>query len=137
MKILLIRFAIFTTRNSSKPNNTGTRLEQAQQNTGSGNLANQLLKIIFGCYFVVTMLVTAMQLLAGYRQTEQRVTSEIQALQATFGPAITDAVWRFNLDVLTRILRGMNQLPIVSGVLVEDELGKIVKADGLIKNVKG
>ncbi len=137
MKILLIRYAIFTTRNSSKPNNTGTRLEQAQQNTGSGNLANQLLKIIFGCYFVVTMLVTAMQLLAGYRQTEQRVTSEIQALQATFGPAITDAVWRFNLDVLSRILRGMNQLPIVSGVLVEDELGKIVKADGLIKNAKG
>lgn len=107
---------------------------QTQSNHASSSLASQLLKIIFGCYFLVTLVVTAFQLFAGYRQTEQHVTAEIQALQATFGPAITDAVWRFNLDVLTRILRGMNQLPIVSGVRVEDEQGKTIKADGLVHN---
>lgn len=78
-----------------------------------------------------------MQLLAGYRHTQQRVNDETQALQATFGPAITDAVWRFNQEVLTGIVRGMSQLAIVSGVKIEDENGQVIKAHGLIADQQG
>ncbi len=100
----------------------------------TSRLASQLLKIIFGCYFVVTLIVTTLQLAASYRQTEQRVNTEIQTLHATFGPAITDAVWRFNLEVLTGIVRGMTQLALVSGVKVEDEKGNLIKAHGVVLN---
>ena len=42
------------------------------------SIAARLLRIIFGCYFLVTLIVTAVQLLAEYKHTRSRVESEMQ-----------------------------------------------------------
>ena len=98
------------------------------------SIAARLLKIIFGCYFVVTVVVTCIQLVAEYRHTEERLLHEIEAMQQTFGPGITDAMWHFNDDVLRGILSGVKDLPIVIGVKVEDAQGKVVRAAGIIQD---
>lgn len=98
------------------------------------SIAGRLLRIIFGCYFVVTILVTSIQLTAEYKHTEDRLVQEIQAMQHTFGPGIANAMWRFNDDILRGILSGMKALPIVVGIKVEDEQGKIVRAVGTISD---
>ncbi|MES2257323.1 MAG: diguanylate cyclase [Pseudomonadota bacterium] len=100
-------------------------------------LAARLLRIIFGCYFVVTLVVTCAQLAADYRNTEQRLTQELGAMQNTFGPGITDALWRFNGDVLSGILTGVQALPIIIGVKVEDEKGELLRAAGTVTDFKG
>jgi len=101
------------------------------------NLAARLLRIIFGCYFVVTLVVTCVQLAAEYRHTQQRLSEEIGAMEHTFGPGITGALWRFNGEVLASIVAGVKALPIVIGVKVEDEQGKLLRAIGTVNDAAG
>ncbi len=101
------------------------------------SIAARLLRIIFGCYFVVTVVVTCIQLAAEYRHTEDRLLGEIEAMQQTFGPGITDAMWRFNTDGLRGILSGIGELPIVIGVKVEDARGAVVQAVGVVEGSDG
>ncbi|WP_374581746.1 sensor histidine kinase [Pseudoduganella sp.] len=101
------------------------------------SIAARLLRIIFGCYFVVTVLVTAFQLTAEYKHTRNRVEREIEAMQHTFGPGIADAMWRFNDDIMRGILAGMKELPIVVGIKVVDDQGKLVRAVGTVLDEQG
>jgi diguanylate cyclase (GGDEF)-like protein len=100
-------------------------------------LATRLLRIVFGCYFLVTLVVTTVQLTAEYQHAANRLEREIEAMEATFGPGITDALWRFNNDVLRGILSGMNALPTVVGTRVDDAQGKLVAASGAIQDAQG
>ncbi len=101
------------------------------------SIAARLLRIIFGCYFLVTLVVTIVQLSAEYRHTRTRVESEIEAMQQTFGPGIADAMWRFNDDIMRGILAGMKELPIVVGIKVVDDQGKLVRAVGTVLDEQG
>ena len=101
------------------------------------SIAARLLRIIFGCYFIVTVVVTVIQLSAEYKHTRTRVESEIEAMQHTFGPGIADAMWRFNDDIMLGILTGMKELPIVVGIKVVDDQGKLVRAIGTVLDERG
>lgn len=101
------------------------------------SIAARLLRIIFGCYFLVTVVVTAFQLSAEYKHTRTRVEREIEAMQHTFGPGIADAMWRFNDDIMRGILAGMKELPIVVGIKVVDDQGKLVRAVGTVLDEQG
>ena len=101
------------------------------------SIAARLLRIIFGSYFVITVVVTAIQLTAEYRHTEDRLGREIDAMQQTFGPGIADAMWRYNYDTLRGILSGMKELPVVVGIKVESDSGEIVHAVGAISDARG
>ncbi|MCX7205072.1 MAG: diguanylate cyclase [Proteobacteria bacterium] len=99
----------------------------------TGSIAVSFLRVIFGCYFIVTLVVTCVQLFAQYQEAEQRVDQEISAMQLTFGRGIADAMWRFQDDVLGGILAGAVQVPVVVGVVVEDGSAQRVRAVGTIK----
>lgn len=101
------------------------------------SIAVRLLRIIFGCYFIVTVVVTVVQLTAEYKHTRTRVEREIEAMQHTFGPGIADAMWRFNDDIMRGILSGMKELPIVVGIKVVDDQGKLVRAVGTVLDEHG
>jgi len=101
------------------------------------SIAARLLRIIFCCYFIVTVVVTLVQLAAEYKHTEERLVQEIRAMQNTFGPGIADAMWRFNDDILRGILSGMKELPVVAGIKVADDSGKIVRAVGTVLDQQG
>jgi hypothetical protein len=101
------------------------------------SIAGRLFRIIFGSYFIVTLLLTCIQLIAEYRETETRVTAEIKAMQQTFGSGIANAMWRYEDDALLGILRGIKELPIVVGVTIEDEKGNFVHSVGMVKDKDG
>lgn len=101
------------------------------------SIAARLLRIIFSCYFVVTVVVTGLQLGAEYTHTRNRVENELAAMQQTFGPGIADALWRFNDDILRGILSGMSQIPAVVGVKIVDEHGALVRAVGTVTDTDG
>lgn len=101
------------------------------------SIAARLLRIIFACYFLVTVVVTTIQLAAEYKHTQEGVLREIDAMQQTFGPGIADAMWRYNDDILRGILGGMRALPVVEGVKVENDSGEIVDAVGAVSDRKG
>ena len=101
------------------------------------SIARRLFRLIFGSYFLFTLLVTALQLGAQYRHTEHRVGAEIQSMRQTFGPGIADAMWHFQDDVLRGILTGMNALPVVVGAKVLDAKGALVRATGTVLDPNG
>ena len=92
----------------------------------SRSLAGRLLRVIFGCYFVVVLLVTAGQMIAEYRNAHRRLDADIAAMQRTFGPGLADALWSYDAAVLAGILRGISEMPVVVGVDVRDEHGHVV-----------
>ena len=101
------------------------------------SLALRLLRIIFGSYFIVTLTVTCLQLLADYRHTKARVESEIKAMEQTFGPGISNSMWRFQDEVQKGILNGISNLPIVTGVKIEDNKGRLIHAVGTVLDPSG
>ena len=101
------------------------------------SIAARLLRIIFGAYLVVAVLVTGVQLALEYRDTENRVVADIQAMQNTFGRAISDSMWNYNAEVLRGIVAGIKEIPIVQGVKVVDEYGAIVHALGTLQDEHG
>jgi len=96
------------------------------------SLAVQLLRIIFGSYFLVTLIVTCLQLGAEYEHTQSGVDNELRAMDLTFGASLASSTWRFQGDVQKATLRGISNLPVVTGVKIEDPQGKLVMALGNI-----
>ncbi|MDP2751049.1 MAG: hypothetical protein Q8O31_00355 [Rhodocyclaceae bacterium] len=101
------------------------------------SIAVTLFRIIFGSYFIIALLVTGIQLIAEYRDTETRVKTEIKAMEQTFVPGIANAMWRYEDDVLLGILLGIKELPIVVGVTVENEKGNLLHAVGRVNDKNG
>ncbi|MGX7708099.1 diguanylate cyclase [Methylobacterium sp. Gmos1] len=100
-------------------------------------LAGRLMRVIFGCYVVVAVGLTALQMLVAYRAASQRLQDDVAALQRTFSPGIEDAMWRYNGEVLRGILTGMHEIPAVVGVEVLDEAGGRVQAIGIVTDASG
>lgn len=94
------------------------------------SIAGKLFRIIFSVYFVITAVVTAGQLVAEYRETEERFYGELRSVDPTFRDGISDAVWHFNRDGLNKILNGMLQSPVVLGVEVRDRRDMLLAAAG-------
>jgi diguanylate cyclase (GGDEF)-like protein len=100
-------------------------------------LAVRLMRVIFGCYIVVAVGLTAVQMLVAYRAASHRLQEDVAALQRTFSPGIEDAMWRYNAEVLRGILAGMREIPAVVGVEVRDEAGQRVQAVGTLTEASG
>ncbi|ALU87919.1 GGDEF domain-containing protein [Herbaspirillum rubrisubalbicans] len=96
------------------------------------SLAVHLLRIIFGSYFLVTLIVTCLQLGAEYEHTQSGVDNELRAMEQTFGASLASSTWRFQGDVQKATLRGISNLPVVTGVKIEDPQGRLVMALGNI-----
>ncbi len=102
-----------------------------------GSIAGRLLKLIFASYFVVTVIVTCVQITLEYRETESRLLRTVEDMEQTFGPAINNAVWNINYAGLHGILGGMQQQPIVIGVKVVNAGGDVISAVGTVQDDTG
>ncbi|AON53039.1 GGDEF domain-containing protein [Herbaspirillum seropedicae] len=101
------------------------------------SLAVHLLRIIFGSYFLVTLVVTCVQLGAEYRHARSSVDNELLAMDRTFGASLASSTWRFQGDVQKATLAGISNLPVVTGVKIEDPQGRLVMALGNIIDNSG
>ncbi|KQT60117.1 hypothetical protein ASG52_18535 [Methylobacterium sp. Leaf456] len=94
------------------------------------SLAVRLLRVILGCYLVVAVAVTGVQVFTEYRSAHQRLEADIRAMERTFGEGLADALWNFNAGVLRGILRGVAEMPVVTGAELRDEHGGMVERVG-------
>ncbi|MDM8535380.1 ATP-binding protein [Desulfobacterales bacterium HSG17] len=101
------------------------------------SIAGQLLKIIFGLYFILAVIVTGIQLTAEYYHTKDSILKEIQKLPVTFGPGISASLWSYNDELLHSILMGMNEIHIVAGIKTRDGQGKDIISVGSAPDANG
>jgi len=90
---------------------------------------------VFGLYFLVTIVITIVQLIKEYQYTSNDVSVEISSLQGTFGPGISRALWTYNSAAIKSILVGMKEITVVTGVKINDESS--IHAIGIIENGVG
>ena len=93
---------------------------------GSTSLSRKLLTRVFSVYFVLTLVVTATQIIAEYTSTKQQIEGELETLQNTFSSSLTRAIWELNTPQAISIAQGLMEIPIVEGVQIRDEAGNYV-----------
>jgi len=79
----------------------------------------RLLRYVFGCYLIVALLITAIQLNSEYRDVKRKVFYQISEIETTFKDSIMNAIWSFDSSQLDVILSGMKKIDAVSGMRFE------------------
>lgn len=83
----------------------------------------KLLRFVFGCYLIVTVIVTAIQLYFEYANVEKGVITELYNVGRSFEDGLGSALWTLDANVINSILVGVQKIEVVAGVLVVNQDG--------------
>lgn len=96
------------------------------------SLSRKLLARVLSFYFVLTFLVTCVQIGAEYINTKSHITSELLTLEKTFSGSLTRAVWELNTQQAIDIADGLVAIPMIKGITITDENNQIIAQLGLV-----
>jgi len=85
----------------------------------------RLLKMVFGLYFLLTIAITIVQLVAEYRHAKDGVFHDMVDLVETLEDSLTRSLWSYNFEQMSATMIGIEKVSIISGA-------KIVQPDGTI-----
>ncbi|KPA14656.1 multi-sensor hybrid histidine kinase [Candidatus Magnetomorum sp. HK-1] len=100
------------------------------------SIATKLLKRVFGIYIVIAVIVTLIHVVAEYYHTKKSIIRELKIIYQTIEDGLVLSLWDFDLVKTQSIISGGVILPSVTGISVEDELGKIVGEAGKVYHPK-
>ena len=84
------------------------------------SIASYLLKVIFAMYFMVTLVVTALQLTAEYYQAKDDVLKEIKSFETTLAPGMSTLLWSFSNAQLHTLIQGMSNITTLVGIKIKN-----------------
>ena len=91
-----------------------------------------MFKIVFGWYLVLAIIVTSLQLFLEFKSINNIVGRDLVSLTESFGPSMAEALWSFNRPLISSMVKGISQSPIVTGILVDASQNKVSIATGKI-----
>jgi C4-dicarboxylate-specific signal transduction histidine kinase len=99
------------------------------------SISRKLLRRVLSFYFLLTFLVTGVQIGAEIVNTKNHINSELLTLEKTFSGSLTRAVWELNTQQAIDIAEGLVAIPMVQGIKVTDEHGQIITQLGEVANI--
>ncbi|MFT5757546.1 MAG: signal transduction histidine kinase [Alteromonadaceae bacterium] len=90
------------------------------------SISRKLLTRVLSFYFVLTFIVTCVQIGAEYINTKSHINSELLTLEKTFSGSLTRAVWELNTQQAIDIADGLVAIPMIKGITVTDENNQII-----------
>lgn len=90
------------------------------------SISRKLLTRVLSLYFVLTFIVTGVQIVAEYFNTKSHINSELITLERTFSGSLTRAVWELNTQQAIDIANGLVAIPMIKGIQVTDENNQII-----------
>lgn len=90
------------------------------------SISSSLLTRVLSVYFLLTLIVTAIQIGAEYFDTKRVLIAELQNQQSTFNGSLTRSLWEFNSNQIKTIANGLISIPAIAGVLIRDDAGNIL-----------
>jgi len=99
------------------------------------SISRKLLTRVLSVYFVLTFLVTCVQIGAEYINTKSHINSELLTLEKTFSSSLTRAVWELNTQQAIDIAEGLVAIPMIKGIKVTDENSQIITQLGEVTNI--
>jgi len=94
------------------------------------SLSRKLLNRVLSIYFVLTLVVTGVQIMANYLTTKHYITAELQTIRSTFASSLMRAIWELNMRQAESIADGLLAMPMVEGVLIRDENEEVLISMG-------
>lgn len=96
------------------------------------SISRKLLARVLSFYFVLTFIVTCVQIGAEYFNTKSHINSELLTLEKTFSGSLTRAVWELNTQQALDIAEGLVAIPMIRGITVSDENNQVIAQLGEI-----
>lgn len=90
------------------------------------SISRKLLSRVLSVYFILTISVTGIQIVAEYFNTKSHINSELLTLQKTISGSLTRAVWELNTQQAIDISEGLIAIPMIQGITVTDETDNII-----------
>ncbi len=90
------------------------------------SLSRKLLTRVLSFYFILTLGVTGIQIVAEYFNTKNHINSELLTLEKTISGSLTRAVWELNTQQAIDISEGLVAIPMIKGITVTDESNNII-----------
>jgi len=111
-------------------------LEKHNKSKFYDSITIQILKITFAIYLFVTVSVTLIHMRAEYLHIKEEVFKELRAMQETFKPVLTQALWRLDKRQWESTINGMMKSPILVAVKLQDK-DEILYLSGIILDDNG
>ena len=90
------------------------------------SISRKLLTRVLSFYFILTVSVTGIQIVAEYFNTKNHINSELLTLEKTISGSLTRAVWELNTQQAIDISEGLVAIPMIRGITVTDEANNII-----------
>jgi signal transduction histidine kinase len=90
------------------------------------SISRKLLTRVLSFYFILTVSVTGIQIVAEYFNTKNHINSELLTLEKTISGSLTRAVWELNTQQAIDISEGLVALPMIRGITVTDEANNVI-----------
>lgn len=90
------------------------------------SISRKLLTRVLSFYFILTVSVTGIQIIAEYYNTKNHINSELLTLEKTISGSLTRAVWELNTQQAIDISEGLVAIPMIKGITVTDEANNII-----------
>jgi signal transduction histidine kinase len=90
------------------------------------SISRKLLTRVLSFYFILTVSVTGIQIIAEYFNTKNHINSELLTLEKTISGSLTRAVWELNTQQAIDISEGLVAIPMIKGIMVTDEANNII-----------
>ncbi len=102
------------------------------------SIATRLLRIIFGIYLTIAIIVTVIQLGIEYFNVKKDVIEEVKSLHISFYSSLNEALWKFDGDQLKTLLKGIWENQVIVGVRIDNHqqdgnmeiLGWVIDVEG-------
>lgn len=92
------------------------------------SLSIRLFRLVLVGYVFFALLFAALQMAIGYRHATEKLELDLKTTSDTFTPAISEALWAIDRQLLGALATGMLQSPSISTVIIEDQAGKLLLA---------
>lgn len=96
------------------------------------SISRKLLTRVLSFYFILTVGVTGIQIIAEYFNTKNHINSELLTLEKTITGSLTRAVWELNTQQAIDISEGLVAIPMIKGITVTDEANNIITQLGKV-----
>ena len=82
------------------------------------SIATQLMRVVFFCYCLVAITVTAIHVFEEYRQTQVNISQELKSYETIFGPVLGKSMWQLDRERIEDVMNAMNLVPVIKGVKI-------------------
>ena len=99
-------------RSGMEPGTGTSRWLDLRQALFNGNgIARRLLLAVVAFSSLITAIITAQDLYAGYRSDLREISGAFQFVEASYAPSVSRSVWQFDEELVRSQLQGMLRLP--------------------------